>query len=249
MAKKELFYQVGLCRHCSDKTRQLFLDGINECSEEIPHDDARRYVYGDVHTLSFFRCDGCKGILIYRTYYADAVDIAEADKLDPKWIFRLNNFESESSFTDCSSLLYSTNKDTGERIEAGLDPPTPEPVRNIYNEALAVKDRSPNAFAMLVGKALEAMQKDLDIPRRQLEELESRSSPHGLTQLAVRIKDWRNAAAHYDAPTDNVSAEQAADINTFFRLITEYVYVLPDKLEKARAKVELDVDAAVDGIH
>ena len=93
------------------------------------------------------------------------------------------------------------------------------------------------------------MQKDLGIPKRQLEELESRSSPRGLTQLAVRIKDWRNAAAHYDAPTDNVSAEQAADISAFFRLIAEYVYVLPDKLEKARAKVELDVDAAVDGIH
>ena len=51
---------------------------------------------------------------------------------------------------------------------------------------------------------------------------------------------------HY---TSNITREQAEDIDAFFRLITDYVYVLPQKLETARGKIEMAVDASVDAIH
>jgi len=113
-------------------------------------------------------------------------------------------------------------------------------VRNIYEEALLVKDLSTSSSAVQVGRALEAIQADLGIPKRGLEQLESHS-PQGLSQIAIRIKDWRNIGAHHDSLA--ITPEQVDDIDAFFRLITDYVYVIPHKLERARRKIEIAVDA------
>jgi len=93
---------------------------------------------------------------------------------------------------------------------------------------------------------LEAVGKHLGIPRKELEQLESHG-PHGIRELAVRIKEWRNVAAHYDGRT--ISKEQADDLDAFFRLLAQYVFVLPGVLRRARAKIETEVETSVDGIH
>jgi hypothetical protein len=124
------------------------------------------------------------------------------------------------------------------RVEAGLPSSVPEAVRVMYAEALSVKTTSPNSFAVLIGRALETIRRDLGIPRRELERLESRSI--GLGQVAMKIIEWRNIAAHADPL--NITTEQVEDIDAFFRLITDYVYALPNKLERAQSKIEIAVD-------
>jgi len=48
--------------------------------------------------------------------------------------------------------------------------------------------------------------------------------------------------------TDEPIYQTGEDIDAFFRLITDYVYVLPHKLEKARGKIEMVVDASIDEV-
>ena len=124
-----------------------------------------------------------------------------------------------------------------------LPPIVPKKIRDIYEEALSVK-HVPNSFAVQVGRALEAVQKDLGIPKRGLEELET-YSPEGLGQIAIKLRDWRNIAAHSDS--GNITVEQVDDIDFFFRLIIEHHYSLPEKLKSARAKIATTVDVSVDG--
>jgi hypothetical protein len=124
------------------------------------------------------------------------------------------------------------------RVEPGLPLSVPQALRDIYAEALSVRKASPSSFAVLIGRALEKIRRDLGIPRKELERLESHSI--GLGQIAIKITEWRNIAAHADARS--VTAEQIEDIDTFFRLITDYVFVLPQKLERAQSKIGVAVN-------
>lgn len=260
MAKKKPYLQVGICPNCSDATPQQYIEGYNQCSQPMAK-RGKAHVYGDVHTISLFRCEGCRSIVIYTTYYMTAVDIEEAEKLDPKWIFDFDRDDLEGGddfrIGTYTSLLHPIHQIATEPFELqqeatkafeGLPEQVPKKIREIYDEALKVKEGSPNAFAVLIGKALEGVQKDLGIAKKQLEELESLSSPNGLSHLAIRIRDLRNSAAHYSSPSDKITSKQAEDIDEFFRLLTDYVYVLPQRLRKARGKVGKNVQT-ISGIH
>src|ERR1700730_10716577 len=107
MGKKKL-YQVGICPNCPTQTRQQLEFAANECSCDST-DRGRPNLYGDVHTLSLFRCNGCTALLLYKTHFDDVVDADRAEQLDPKWIFQLDDFGGDSDFRDHSSLLYPTH--------------------------------------------------------------------------------------------------------------------------------------------
>jgi len=246
MVKESQIHQVGICPNCSSQARQRFKFGVNECNG-IATDRGRPSAYGEVHTLSLFRCDGCNGLLLFKTHYSDFVATDHADGLDPRWVFDLDDLEGGSEFD--GDLIYFTRpfqQEPAKEVEPSLPEQVPQTIRDIYDEALSIKDKSPNSFAVQGGRALEAIGNHLGVPRKELEQLESHG-PQGIGQLAVRIKDWRNVAAHYDGRT--ISKEQAEDLDSFFRLLAEYVFVLPNKLREARAKIEIDVDASVHGIH
>ena len=130
------------------------------------------------------------------------------------------------------------------RYEAALPSSVPKALREIYSEAQSVRGSSQHAFAVLIGRALETIRRDLGIPRRELERLDSTSTV-GLGELAMRITESRNIAAHADSR--RVTAEQVDDIDSFFRLIADYVYVLPRKLEEARGKI-IDPNASPDEV-
>src|SRR5450755_4725268 len=189
MARKETYFQVGICPHCPDNTRQEFVEGIHEYSEELPDDRGRRYVYGDVHTLSFFRCDSCNAIVGYRTYYADAVDTEEAENLDKKWVLQRDGGESDSCFKTHASLIYSTHK-----TERELSDHVPEAIKSLYQRALKVKRIEPNSFAVQIRHALEAVCIDQGQPGKNLNadlrELSKRGVlPPTITEIAHKLKD------------------------------------------------------------
>ncbi len=236
MARKEKYYQVGICPHCSDDVRQEFVDGINEYSYEIL-DQGKRYVYGDVHTLSFFRCDGCHAIVGYRTYYADAVDIEEAEKLDKKWVFRQNDRESDSYFKDHASLIYSTHPQATERQ---LSHYAPEKIRKEYEQALKIKRQDPASFAMRIRRALEAICIDKGEPGKNLNnDLKSLSEngifPSIVADIAEELKLIGNAGAHIKPRKPReIGEEQVQVIDDFFHLVVTYVYEAPVRLEEYR---------------
>ena len=110
--------------------------GIHEYGQELTK-HGRRHLYGDLHTLSLFRCNGCSDIVGYRTYRADAPTIDEAETLPETWVFELDDLETDSYFKDYSSLIYSTHKPNVERsFERPLSVNAPKKIRTEYQEAL-----------------------------------------------------------------------------------------------------------------
>src|SRR2546423_1112137 len=235
MSTTEPIYQAGICPRCPSGILQQFLFATENCYGPIT-EQGKIVAYEQFEILSLFRCVKCEANLLFLTEYDSPVPISldELGLSDPNEVAELDPM----TFLEISTLVWPTS------VTHSLDLHVPKTVRDIYEEALLVKNLSPNSFAVQVGRALEAVQKDLGIPKRGLEQLESHS-PHGLSQLAIRIKDWRNIAAHSDSV--NITGQQVEDIDAFFLLITDYVYVLPHKLEKARSKIEIAVDDSVDG--
>ena len=133
---------------------------VNECSA-VALNRGRPHLYGQVNTLSLFRCDGCGAILLLRTHFDDIVDADQADKLDPKWIFELDDFESDSDFSSVYSVMYSTPIFQQEWIpsERPLSAHVPDKIKEAYQRAFKVR-RDPNSFAVQIRRALEVICKD-----------------------------------------------------------------------------------------
>ena len=228
-------YQTGICPKCPSGVVQRFLFATENRYGPIT-EQGRIVAYEQVETLSLFRCEKCRNNLLFLTEsdVPSAISLEELGLSDPAEVAELD----PAIFLEISTLVWPTS------VSDSLPSYVPKTVRDIYEEALLVKNVSPSSFPVQVGRALEAVQKDFGIPKRGLEQLESHS-PHGLSQLAIKIRDWRNVA-HSDSV--KITAEQVKDIDAFFRLITDYVYVLPHKLEKARGKIEMVVDASIDDV-
>src|SRR6266446_5165034 len=100
MARKETFYQVGICPNCPSQTRQQFLFATNDYMEPamFPGKVPRYFI---VRTLSLFRCEGCKSISLRETNLSEAQVLPKDD-----WVVDLSGDE----FPHSSKLLYSTPK-------------------------------------------------------------------------------------------------------------------------------------------
>jgi hypothetical protein len=216
--------RLAKCEHCK-----------NEAHQKLEH--YYPYAWGDdvagigyVRVYFTFSCETCGEALLYHAgipslHFPEEFDVEEC------FMNELEEYDEGHQF-GFFCLVWPT------RVEAGLPSCVPEAVRVMYLEALSVKGTSPNSFAVSIGRALERIRRDLGIPRKELERLKSHSI--GLGQIAMKITEWRNIAAHADPR--NITTEQVEDIDAFFRLITDYVYVLPHKLERAQSKIEIAVD-------
>jgi hypothetical protein len=216
--------RIAKCEHCK-----------NEAHQKLEH--YYQYAWGDdvagigyVRVYFTFSCETCGEALLYHAGIP-SLHLPQEFDVEEYFMNELEEYDERHRF-GFFYLLWPT------RIETGLPSSVPEAVRVTYAEALSVKRTSPNSFAVLIGRALEGIRRDLGIPRKELERLESNSI--GLGQIAVKITEWRNIAAHADSR--QITTELVEDIDAFFRLITEYVYVLPYKLKRAQGKIEIAVD-------
>jgi hypothetical protein len=239
MARKETFFQVGICPNCEDTTRQEYVEGIHEYGPEMTR-QGRRYVYGDLHTLSFFRCDSCRNVVGYRTYYADAVDIAEARALPKEWVFKLDDLESDCFFKNHSSLIYCSYQPVAQRR---LSRHAPKNVQKEYEEALSVKPHDNKSFAIRIRRALEAICIDRGLPGKNLDaDLKKLSElgqlPGLVAEIADEIKVIGNAGAHVKPrKRRRVGYEEAQTIDDFFHLVVTYVYDAPERLKEYRKRL------------
>ncbi len=94
MAKKEDFFQVGICPNCSSHTRQQFLFATNDYFQP-----AISPQYRVVRTFSLFRCEGCRSLSLFETKLEDA-QILPADWRN-EWLFDLG-------IGGLGKLIYST---------------------------------------------------------------------------------------------------------------------------------------------
>lgn len=126
--------------------------------------------------------------------------------------------------------------------EFGIDKSAvPESIFKCYEEALLVKERSPNSFAVQIRRALEAICDDRGIERnnlvRRLEILSNQEEiPPIITSFADELRIIGNIGAHVGEK--EVKPGFVRIIDDFFKVIIEYVYIAPKKLEDFRNILE-----------
>jgi hypothetical protein len=115
----------------------------------------------------------------------------------------------------------------------------PERVRACYEEASRTKLQAPNAFAVMIRRAIEEICDDRKIPSgtlaKRLKKLAERGDiPPTLAEITDVLRLLGNMGAH--AATKSVTVPQTWAIDDFFRVVIEYVYVAPSKLAKFRER-------------
>jgi hypothetical protein len=117
----------------------------------------------------------------------------------------------------------------------------PEKVSTIYEEAARIKNIAPNAFAVQIRRALEAVCEDRGAQKKvlqaMLKELSDRHEiPPVLAEMTDVLRLLGNIGAH--AADQSVRPSQVYALDEFFRAVVEYVYIAPSKLKEFRERLE-----------
>lgn len=145
--------------------------------------------------------------------------------------------------------LYSTHEYQDEAPtlmypkSAELDKSVPQSIANNYREAKTVQNISPNAFAVLIRRALEALCDDRAVPagrlQQRLEQLAHKGEiPPILAEITSVLRTLGNSGAHNT--NQNVTVPMTWKMDDFFRALIEYVYIAPSKLAEFREKITGD---------
>jgi len=117
----------------------------------------------------------------------------------------------------------------------------PERIRNAYKSAEKIINISPEGFCVLTRRALEAICDDQEAKGKDLNEklndLNSKDIiPATLLKMSHKIRTVGNAGAHMDEFIPNL--QDARIMDEFFLAVTEYVYIVPEKLQKVEQRLK-----------
>ena len=117
----------------------------------------------------------------------------------------------------------------------------PERIRNAYKSAEKIINISPEGFCVLTRRALEAICDDQEAKGKDLNEklndLNSKDIiPATLLKMSHQIRTVGNAGAHMDEFIPNL--QDARIMDEFFLAVTEYVYIVPEKLQKVEQRLK-----------
>lgn len=118
-----------------------------------------------------------------------------------------------------------------------LDASIPDVVASNYRESKRVQKVSPNAFAVLIRRALEALCDDRGVSKGSLHARLRRLAEKGeippvLIEVTDVLRTLGNSGAHN---TDQkVTVPLTWQMDKFFRTLVEYVYVAPATLKEFR---------------
>ena len=202
------FRSLGFCPHCSNEAPQRLVH-TQRYTERTWEAGLGRETEPTPWSTFVAACEACGHILLYDNY---------GDQLDEEEFHR-------------GVLAFP---------EHGLPISVPSSIREIYAEALRIRSLAPNAFAVQVRKALEALCEDRKAVGRnlatQLEDLARKNEiPSVLVELADTVRLVGNVGAHTGSQA--VHQLQAYEIDEFFRVLVEFVYVAPSKLAAFRKRL------------
>ena len=138
----------------------------------------------------------------------------------------------EQNFTS-ADLMYPKSVELNDSV--------PDVVRKCFAEAARVQNVAPNAYAVMIRRALEAICDDRGIAKgtlvKRLEALVKKGEiPPTLAEITSVLRVLGNVGAH--DTTQSVTVPQTWSMDEFFRAVIEYVYVAPSKLRKFKAKLK-----------
>ncbi len=206
---------IMLCGHCGNRTT------IEKCGEyeatRQKYDSKNDKWYWNRASWRLIECMTCSKPTLFE------VNENVSDTLDP--VAELDYFHHR--------ILYPS-------VEAPLTN-LPQKVERAYTAALKVRNIEPNAYAVLVGRTLEAACNHEKAPGRTLANkldylAQSGRIPSTLAEMALHLRELRNLGAH--AAEDEVNEEDVPVILDFVEAILEYLYVAPAKIEAVRARLK-----------
>jgi len=156
-------------------------------------------------------CETCKDLLLYHAMAGDGIS---------------DNFQE-------GALQYPKTPKLHRSV--------PESVRDCYMEAAQIQNIAPNAYAVMLRRALEVLCDDREIEdgvlQVRLAALARRGEiPPVLAEMTAVLRVLGNAGAHSSA--QNISVPLTWGMDDFFRAIVEYVYVEPRKLQDFKQRIE-----------
>ena len=124
--------------------------------------------------------------------------------------------------------------------QAVISSSVPQNIRKAYGEARRIYKLAPNAFAILIRRALEFICKDKKIAGRNLKECVGNMASSGLippvlSEMADGLRILGNYGAH--ASDIEFTFEDTVLMDDFIKAILEYVYVAPDKISRFKMRI------------
>lgn len=201
--------QVLVCRHCGNET---------------VHSILKRYE----NSMGIFNGKGTILQPISQYYFLMKCETCSEPSLYGNW-----ELVDDPEDLKQAKLLFPTSEELSNVV--------PESVRKVYRKALRVKKIDPDAFAVNIRKGLEHICKDQKARGsnlfQQLQDLAKRNIlPSVLADATDVLREIGNIGAH--ASEKEVGPELAEIADDFFKLMIEYVYVLPSRLGDISAKLK-----------
>lgn len=119
--------------------------------------------------------------------------------------------------------------------QTSLPAEVPQRVREIYEEAVSIRSKSPSSFVVQIRRALEAVANERKAPSGALHKqiewmIKNNLLPDTFGKMTHITRIIGNLGAH-DAEKD-VSSEDTEIVDEFFRATIEYIYIAPAKVER-----------------
>jgi hypothetical protein len=210
--KKQKQQREGICPHCRRRT-QHFLEWQyrrwDQTGALTAHlEDAFRHP-----SYYIARCDACNKLLLYKN--------------DPPHDDICDNFEGSEPEAD-TVLVWPESAVSSEAV--------PERVRECYDEAVSVRERSLNSFATGLRRSLEAICEDRGITNAPLgKRLQTLAFSNELAPRLIEITDVLRFVGNVGSHNDrSVTQDEAKVIDKCFRLLVAYLYEVPDQIRQLK---------------
>jgi hypothetical protein len=204
---------IRLCNHCYNTTsHQLIVDGGVRKITHNANVNDRKREISQSFTYFFVKCETCG---------------------DYSLLGGFNDQLENLKLADIPVLFPKSGL---------LDLSVPEEIREIYEKAIQIKNKLPDAFAGQIRRAIESLCIDKKAKgtnlASQLKSLaETGILPDALNEMTTIIRDLGNRGVH--AKKEEVTSRDAQALDDFFRFIIEYVYVAPAKTQQVRQNLEI----------
>lgn len=210
LENEKVIQNIAFCSHCGNTTPQRLV--FTHSYEGVGYDSSTgtKAEYGPPGEYYIALCSTCNDLLLYHNF------IDETDR---------------EHFSE-GTLLFPSNQQLPDSV--------PDAVRQTYAEAVRIQKVAPNAYAVMIRRALEAICDDRKVQNGSLQKrlailVERGELPATFAEMTTMLRTLGNAGAHYSSKP--VTVPMTWGMDEFFRAIIEYVYIAPSKIEKFRKQL------------
>lgn len=218
--KEQITFQIQrYCPHCNNNSVQNYLMHYVYDENQGSRWDGEIETNENPASYLVLSCQTCEQLLLYHIYLTndeleDFITFSKSgDRVRMDW-------DEEEVEREIELIFPSLYEDIHSYV--------PKSVRKSYLKALK-SYRSPEAFVLEIGKALEVICQERGATGGNLHQKIERLSkiaelPDPIKSIALKLKDARNFAAHENG---KIKPDLVPIVRNLFRVLLNHIYVLP----------------------